>query len=50
MRRLLAAVLLCAAALVGGCSSGDEQPAAPAAEGTPTPAQESERDRGGYGY
>ena len=46
MRRL-AAVLICAAALVAGCGSDDE-PAAPAAEGTPTPTQEP--DRGGYGY
>jgi major membrane immunogen (membrane-anchored lipoprotein) len=46
MRRL-AAVLFCAAALIGGCGSDDE-PAAPAAEGTatPTPTQ----DRGSYGY
>jgi hypothetical protein len=46
MRRL-AAVLFCAAALIGGCGSDDEQPAA---EGTPTPTQEPEQDRGSYGY
>jgi major membrane immunogen (membrane-anchored lipoprotein) len=48
MRRLTA-VLFCAAALVAGCGSDDE-PAAPAAEGTPTPTQDSKQDRGGYGY
>ena len=48
MRRL-ATLLLCSAALVGGCSSGDDEPA-PGAESTPTPAQEQQQDRGGYSY
>ena len=46
MRRL-GTVLLCAAALVAGCGSDDEQ-AEPASEGTPTPSQEREGD--GYSY
>jgi major membrane immunogen (membrane-anchored lipoprotein) len=46
MRRL-ATLLLCAAALVAGCGSDDEQ-SAPAAEGTPTPTQEQSSDRYGY--
>jgi major membrane immunogen (membrane-anchored lipoprotein) len=48
MRRLVA-VLFCAAALVGGCGSDDEQ-AAPAADSTPTPTQDQSQDRGSYGY
>ena len=47
MRRL-ATLLLCSAALVGGCSSDDEP--ATGAESTPTPAQEQQQDRGGYSY
>ncbi len=46
MRRI-ATLLLCAAALLAGCGSDDDE-ATPAAEGTPTPAQE--QDRSGYGY
>jgi hypothetical protein len=36
------------AAFAAGCGSDDE-PAAPAAEGTPTPTQKSEPDRDSYG-
>jgi major membrane immunogen (membrane-anchored lipoprotein) len=49
MRRL-AALLFCAAALLAGCGSDDEQPASPAADGTPSPTREPEQDRGSYGY
>jgi hypothetical protein len=44
MRRL-ATLLLCAAALVAGCGSDDDEQSAPAGEATPTPTQ----DRG-YSY
>ena len=45
MRRLLA-LAFCAAALVSGCGSDDDEQAAPGATATPS----AESDRGGYGY